>query len=31
MMLLLWLFWQIRPTFPFEEEPPVGPPGVSHE
>jgi len=29
---VLWLLWQIRPSFPYEEDPaPVGPPGVAHE
>ncbi len=27
--LLLWLLWQIRPSFPYEEDPPVGPPEVT--
>lgn len=29
--LVLWLLNQIRPTFPFEEDPPVGPLGAAHE
>lgn len=27
---LLWLLNQIRPTFPFEEDP-IGPPGAANE
>ncbi len=26
MTLILWILWQIRPSFPYEEDPPVGPP-----
>lgn len=28
MTLILWLLWQIRPSFPYEEDPPTGPPEV---
>lgn len=28
---VLWLLWQVRPTFPYEDDPPVGPPEVTHE
>ena len=30
MTLILWLLWQIRPIFPYEEDPPTGPPEVTH-
>jgi hypothetical protein len=31
MIAILLFLWQIRPSFPYEEDPPTGPPGVTHE